>query len=110
VLFFTIGTAIDYGWLMKNSIKINTSGLCVNCKHADSCTLHTTAEIVNHCEEYEFEENLKSLSIATEVEEILSVADEDEVIHTGLCVSCDFRSNCALKEKHTITLNCESYQ
>lgn len=82
----------------------------MNCKHAVGCSLQSGQSVVNHCEEYEFEENIHSLLLSAEVKDILetSAANSEEV--SGLCVSCDFRNNCSLKEKYSIVLNCESYQ
>ena len=95
---------------MNKSTLSRTSGLCMNCKYTGNCSLQSKQTIVSHCEEYDFEENIHSLLLSAEVKNILltSAANDQEV--SGLCVSCDFRNNCSLKEKYSIVLNCESYQ
>ncbi len=86
------------------------AGLCMNCKYTSSCFLNSSTELITYCEEYELEKN-NHTSIKNSEMELLHFNNniEKEEI-SGLCVSCDFRSDCSLKGDYSIILNCESYQ
>jgi hypothetical protein len=85
-------------------IRITGPSLCTNCVHRGRCVFERTAAgPVQHCDEH--------LVIAPAQSAVPSVAPVvNDFVPTGLCVTCDHGTTCALRSPDRIVLHCEHYE
>jgi hypothetical protein len=72
--------------------------LCLNCRHAETCSYRkNAAKAIIQCELYELEGNAEKINASDERPK-------------GLCATCHGTTSCCLPEKESGTWHCEKYK
>jgi len=94
------------------STKTRPSGLCLTCRHGESC-MYTkdSRRPVLQCEEFEFCESPASTRAVTREERRPNAREEAAVPAglKGLCVNCDNRNHCEYSKPEGGVWHCEEY-
>jgi hypothetical protein len=88
------------------------TGLCETCGHVSSCSFRrTSAQPVVFCEEFD---SGVTVAAADDVQEQVAVVTEEQMKvwdeYKGLCVNCESRENCAIRNAEVGVWHCEEYQ
>lgn len=82
------------------------TGLCPNCIYHGSCAIEASSPTpVFYCEEH-FVEARKEMLLSDHTVKPVPVFFENLI---GLCATCDYQTDCALRSENQIILNCEHY-
>lgn len=89
---------------------LSLTGLCATCNHARKCGyLQNQRQPVVFCEEFD---SFTPPLLEEQVKETAPTAEEmrewDE--YKGLCVNCDNRKDCTIRNKEIGVWHCEEYQ
>ena len=94
------------------STKTRPSGICVTCRHGESCMYATDPKRpVLQCEEFECHESSAPAGAATR-EKRRRNPSEDAAASAGLkglCVNCDIRDHCDYPRPEGGVWHCEEY-
>jgi len=94
------------------STKTKPSGICLTCKHCDSCMYpRDPRRPVLQCEEYEAWESPPARSAVARTQR-LPAAQKGRAAHAelkGLCVNCDNRDHCKYPKPEGGVWHCEEY-
>jgi hypothetical protein len=87
------------------------SGLCETCNHAQDCSyIRNTEQPVVFCEEFD----CCAPPITEEVQAQVTAPTAEDMRkwdeYKGLCVNCDLRETCALRNSEIGIWHCEEYQ
>ena len=93
------------------------SGLCLNCRHAPTCTFaRESSRPVLHCNEYECftpqraPAKHKKQTPPVAAQGAQKAIDKDLNNYAGLCVNCENRETCALRKPEGGVWHCNEYQ
>ena len=79
------------------------NSICSSCRHEASCTfINHSNEPILMCEEFELESVAKKIIAETRVVEHVNG-------FTGLCLNCDNREFCKLRNAESVIWHCEEY-
>lgn len=92
-------------------IKEAPQGLCVSCNHSRTCAFRRNpGQPVLYCEEFDSYTPPTIEELATEPETAPTSADLAEWDqYKGLCVNCENRHDCAIRDKEIGVWHCEEY-
>jgi hypothetical protein len=97
----------------KASVKPEPSGLCVNCRHFETCGFSKDPEHpVLFCEEYEVPV-IPAMRIAdnTDVTKKGKPATKNDIEkYRGLCMNCEHRETCTYPKPEGGIWHCEEYE
>ena len=86
-------------------------GLCQTCNHARNCMFRPDPSLpVIHCEEFDGYAAPSIVEPAAEAQAVPTAADLNEQDqYKGLCVNCENRRDCAIRNKEIGVWHCEEY-
>lgn len=94
---------------MQKSVVVEPKGLCVTCNHIATCSFRRDpGQPVIFCDE--FDSYAPSFTEEAVTESAPSIQDLNEWDqYKGLCVNCEHRKNCAIRDKEIGVWHCEEY-
>ncbi len=86
---------------------MNYNSICSSCRHESSCTfINHSPNAILMCEEFEIEAVEKK-----EIEQALTslLIINSSTDYTGLCINCDNRVTCQMRNNDSVKWHCEEF-
>ncbi len=86
---------------------MKNEGICQDCIHKTSCMYkNENSSPVYYCEEYEScpHQKVRGDEVQTKVEK-----EKVDAYFSGLCVNCDNRKDCCIRNSEHVIWHCEEY-
>lgn len=82
---------------------MNYNSICSSCRHEVDCTfINHSSDAIIMCEEFQLESVAKKIIEESKVMEYVNG-------YTGLCLNCDNRATCKLRNAECVIWHCEEY-